>query len=116
LAQSRDKPTVLIAWSPEDASSIATVTRFEKSLPKDTQIVYLAMGGTSVQVKKVSDNPPLPGIHCHAPSGPLSRSATQGLKLSYSPIPRVYVLNRAGLLTGFGRIEDLPALMAKVSG
>jgi hypothetical protein len=116
LAEQKNKVTVVLAWSPSNSSAFSTVKRFEKSLSSDTQIVYLAMGGTASQVKKAQSEALLTGTHCHAPSGPLARAANDGLKLLYSSIPRVYVLNRSGALVGYGRIEDLPALMVKANG
>jgi hypothetical protein len=113
LAEQRDKLTVVIAWSPSEASDLSAVKRFEKSLSKDVQIVYLAMGGSASQVNKAKAAAPLAGTHCHAPAGLLARAANDALKLVGSPFPRVYVLNRAGLLVGFGRVEDLPALVVK---
>ena len=116
LAQQKNKVTVIFAWSPEDSSSLSSIKRFEKSLPSDGQIVYLAMGGSPSQVKKGKGDAILPGTHCHAPAGPQSQAANTGLKLLYSPLPRIYVLNRSGLLVGYGRVEDLPALIGKVNG
>lgn len=116
LAQHSTTATVILAWSPSDPSALALIKRFEKSIPTDVRIVYLAMGGTANEVRKGKDETLLPGTHCHAPSGPLARSANDGLKLQYSPLPRVYVLNKVGNLVGYGRIHELPALLVNMGG
>ena len=116
LGAQKGKVTVVLAWSPSDTSPLANLKRFEKSLPSDTQVIYLAMGGTAAQVTRGKAEAVVPGIHCHAPTGPLARAANDGLKLQYSRLPRAYVLNRSGVLVGYGKVEDLPALMIKAGG
>lgn len=116
LAKASGKITLLLAWSPSDPSSLAVLKTLGKAVPKDAQIVYLALGGTEKAAKALWAAPPLPGVHCHAPAGPLSRAVSEALHLRYSPVPRVYVLNKAGNLAGFGPLEDLPLLLTRAAG
>jgi hypothetical protein len=116
LSKQAGKITVVVAWSAADPRSLDALKPMGRMMPKDVQVVFLAMGGTKKQVQTGRAASPLPGTHCHAPAGPLSRAATDSLKLQYSPVPRLYVLNRAGKLVGIGRLEELPALLTRAAG
>ncbi len=116
LSRQAGKITVVVAWSPANPGSLAALKPMGRIMPKDAQVVFLAMGGTEKQVKAGRAASPLPGTHCHAPAGPLSRAASDSLELQYSAVPRLYVLNRAGKLVGIGPLEDLPALLTRAAG
>ena len=115
LAQQKDKLTVVLVWSPSDPQGLESVKRFEKALPKDTQLVYVAFGGAAPLVNRLKSSASAPGVHCHAVAGTASKAASDALKLRYADLPCLYVINRAGVLTGLGRVEEFASLIAKAS-
>lgn len=115
LAQQRDKLTVVFVWSPSDPQGLELVKRFEKALPKDTQLVYVAFGGSAPLVNRLKPSASALGVHCHAVAGTASKAASDALKLRYADLPGLYVINRAGLLSAVGHVEEFAALMAQAS-
>jgi hypothetical protein len=89
--------------------------QFAKILPREAQLVYIAMGGSAAQIAKLKAGAPIAGVHCHAPAGVASRSTFEALKLRYAALPSLYVINRFGVLAGVGRVSEFPALLAAAS-
>jgi len=105
-------PTVLYVWSPghaPHAGAFAALTRHRGRLPANVQWIYVGLGVTAADARAAAARAPFAGAHCRDDAGPRSAIA-QKLRLTTSPT--VFVLNRQGVLTGFGRVEELPALLA----
>ena len=111
----QDKLTFVLVWSVSDPLSLESAQRFAKALPKDAQLVYIALGGTTAQVTKLKASAPIAGIHCHAPAGASSRNAFEELKLRYAPLPSLYVFNRVGAVSGVGQVSEFTSLLAAAS-
>ncbi len=115
LLQQTGKVTVVLVWSPLDPLGLESVKRFEKILPQNSQMVYLAYGGSAQVTAKLASTAPVAGLHCFAAAGTASRAVSDGLQLRYAELPALYVLNRSGTLSGVGRIEDAANLLANAS-
>jgi hypothetical protein len=115
LAQQKDKITVIYVWSPTDPLSLESVKRFEKALPPGAQLIYLAYGGSVPLVNRLKASAAVAGIHCQATAGTASKAASDALKLRYTDLPYLYVINPSGVLTGVGRAEEFTTLMAQAS-
>jgi hypothetical protein len=115
LAQQKDEITVIYVWSPNDPLSLESVKRFENALPPGAQLIYLAYGGSVPLVNRLKVSAAMAGIHCQATAGTASKAASDGLKLRYTDLPYLYVINRSGVLTGVGRMEEFTTLIAQAS-
>jgi hypothetical protein len=105
-------PTVLYVWSPghgPNTRAFAALSRHRGRLPANVQWIYVGLGVTAVEARAAAARAPFAGTHCREDAGPRSAIA-QKLRLTTSP--SVFVLNRQGVLTGFGRVDELPALLA----
>ncbi|MBL9212401.1 MAG: hypothetical protein JNL92_18210 [Opitutaceae bacterium] len=105
-------PTVLYVWSPGHAplpGAFAALNRHRGRLPANLQWIYVGVGVPPAEARAAVARAPFAGVHCRDDAGPRSALA-QKLRLTRSPM--VFVLNRQGVLTGFGRVDELPALLA----
>lgn len=104
--------TVLYVWTPDHAPSahgFNALRSLRGRLPRDVHWIYLALGVTAADAQAAATRAPFAGIHCQDDAGPRSALA-QRLRVTSSPT--VFVLNQHGVLTGFGRVDELPALLA----
>lgn len=115
LSQQPGKITVVLVWSPLDPLGLESARRFEKIMPQNSQLVYLAYGGSSQGTANLASAAPVAGLHCFAAAGTASRAVSDGLQLRYAELPALYVVNRFGTLSGVGRIEDAALLLANAS-
>ena len=105
-------PTVLYVWSPghiPHVGAFAALTRHRGRLPANLQWIYVGLGVTAAEARTAAVRAPFAGTHCREETGPRSAIAQ---KLQLTTSPTVFVLNRQGVLTGFGRVDELPALLA----
>jgi hypothetical protein len=114
LADSK-KVTVLVVWSPSDPGALSPLKAFPDGLPAGVQLIYFGVGKVS-HILAQQEFMPLPGVHCYSPTGPSGKALSNALQLQYAPAPFVYVLDKAGKLAAYGRVKDLPAMLAKVLG
>lgn len=105
-------PTVLYVWTPGHAPAAHGFTALRTlrgRLPRGVRWIYVGLGVTTAAARAAESRAPFPGVHCRDDGGPRSALA-QRLRVTSSPT--VFVLNRHGVLTGFGRVDELPALLA----
>jgi hypothetical protein len=81
-------------------------------IPKQTDWVYLYLGATPAQISTAKAKAPFAGAFCVDPKG-LSGAAARRLKIRSSPC--VVVFDKKGRLSGFGRPDELPTLLAEAS-
>jgi hypothetical protein len=111
LGAERGHVTIVVVWSPRRPEALDTLGVFGRAFPRGTQVVALALGGTEKDAKRIGSILPVVTKSAYAPLGPTTNSAVDALKVHLSPY--VYVLNRSGLLTDFGTIEDLPDVLTR---
>lgn len=105
-------PTVLYVWTPGHspaAGPFAALAPLRGKLPTDVRWIYIGTGIPVTAVRAAASRAPFAGTHCQDDAGPRSALAQ---RLNVTTSPTVFVLNRQGVLTGIGRAEDLPALLA----
>lgn len=105
-------PTVLYVWTPgrsPGAPSFGALSALRRRLPAAVNWVYLGLGATRNETRAAAAAAPFAGTHCQDEGGPQSAVA-QRLRVTTSPT--VFVIDRHGVLTGFGRVDELPALLA----
>jgi hypothetical protein len=109
LRTPRGKPTVIYFWSNKTGTDqLGLLKKFATSIPANAGVVYFCLEADLTKVKAARSAAPLPGIFCFEQSGLNSPEETY---LGVLQLPYVYILNSQGVLTGFGRIQDLPALI-----
>ncbi len=107
------QPTVLYIWSTlSGPSDLALLAPFKATLPAKTTWIYLAFGKTFPPMAEVQAQAPFYGTYCFEPTGFASPIAQ---RLHVSQAPYVYVFDRQAKLSGYGRVEDLPTLLAAAS-
>lgn len=105
-------PTVLYVWTAmpgEVGRPFAPLAAQKRNVTKDARWIFLGLGASAAQATAAQNAAPVPGVHCADPAGPTSAIAQRLKVRSY---PMVFVLNRQGVLTGFGRVDELSALLA----
>lgn len=109
LARRSDQPTVVFFYSAAvNPASLAAAKRFQKTAAANCRWVYVAVNSTAAQVNGARAAAPFSGTHCAlAPADSLP--VLDRLRLRH--FPSVFVVNRKGLLTGFGPVEELPGLV-----
>ena len=110
MADPSSKATILYVWSygwkmgsPDEAPKILY------DIPDGVRWLFVSLATAPDQLKSAHVAAPFGGTHC-AIAGGLNSSEVGALKLSQCPF--VYVLNSKGVLTGYGQIDELPALIA----
>jgi hypothetical protein len=103
-------PTAIIVWSNQAGTGdLAALTQLKSAIIPGTRIVYLSLQSDLTKTGTAMAQAPLPGTFCFEQDG-LAGLTAQSLGLQQ--LPCVYVLKRDGTLSGFGRLEDLPVLVA----
>ncbi len=112
LAQLAGKTTVVCVWDgtryPEGPPGLHDFTK--NPLP-NTKWVYISLGQLGVLPKGKKPTAAPPGTTCVealGSSGPLAA------KLQISQLPYVFVLDDQQRLSGYGRIDEIPALLAGI--
>jgi len=104
------QPTAIFVWSnrtgPDDLASLARVAA---AIPSGTRLIYVSLQSDLAQVAEAKALAPLPGTFCFEQPGFAGLTAHL---LGVCRTPCVYVLDRQGALAGFGRVEELPVLLA----
>ena len=109
LARHNDRPTVVFFYSAaNNPGSLVAPKRFLKTPVADCRWVYVAVNSTAPQVSAAKARAPFPGTHCALTA---AEAAPLLDRLRHRHFPYVYVVNRQGLLTGFGPIDELPGLV-----
>lgn len=111
LAQLQGKVTLLVIWPVTEPDTLQTLASYAKVVPKNAQVVYLAMGGSKAQVYRLKTALPISGQSCYAAAGPAVNATAAALKLR--TLPCIYVLNRMGVMADFGPLSELPALLTR---
>lgn len=104
-------PTVLYVWSPTGtpiSNPFAPLQALKGKLPANLRWVFLGIGATPAQARTATTRAPFAGTHCVDAEG---QQGAAGRRLKADATTRVFVLNRQGVLTGFGRPDELPALL-----
>ena len=102
-------PTLIYYWSNRagegDLHALAT---FASSVPAGTRVIYVCLLADLTQMDAAQQAAPLPnGIFCFMGSG---FNSPEESALGLNQLPYAYVLDKDGLVTGYGRPEDLPTL------
>jgi len=113
LSQPVGVPTLIYYWSNQagtgDLRSLAT---FASSVPAGTRVIYVCLLADLTQMDAAQQAAPLSnGIFCFLGSG---FNSPEESALGLNQLPYVYVLNKDGLVAGYGRPEDLPALFQAI--
>ena len=112
LAELAGKTTVVCLWDgakhPEGPPGLHD---YKKNSSPNTKWVYISVGalGTPQNGRKANAAPP--GVTCVEPLG--WRSPVTA-KLQVTQLPCVFVLDEKKQLSGYGRIDEIPALMAGI--
>ena len=109
LKQLSGGPTVLYIRSVGAGNPYGGLAALRKSVPVGTQWVYLFLGQPLASVTAAKPLAPYPGSICHEPLETMQR-VDERLHLRTSPY--VFVLNRQGLLSGYGPVDELATLLA----
>ena len=102
-------PTVLYLRSVGAGNPYGGLAALRKSVPVGTQWVYLFLGQPLASVTAAKGLAPYAGSICHEPLETMQR-VDERLHLRTSPY--VFVLNRQGLLSGYGPVDELATLLA----
>lgn len=102
-------PTVLYVRSVGAGNPYGGLAALRKSVPVGTQWVYLFLGQPLASVTAAKGLAPYAGSICHEPLETMQR-VDERLNLRTSPY--VFVLNRQGLLSGYGPVDELATLLA----
>lgn len=107
LAQPRDGPTLICAW---DGSHVnfGSLRPWRRTLQGVTMLYY-APHSTRANLAAARTSAPVPGKFC---TDPLNLRGKFGETLRVRSNPLVFVLNRQGVLQGYGRPAEIPALLA----
>jgi len=116
LSRLQNKIVAVVVWSPSDPESVTSLATMRHGIPAGVEVVYLALAGTPDQRMRARSVAPTAGSYCYLLPGGQGRAAANALKLRYAPAPYVYVLNRAGNVSGVGRLSELHALLVKALG
>lgn len=105
-------PTVLYVWTSGAAGAanpFLPLAGLKRKLPNDVRWIYLGLPASGAQATAARLKAPFPGLHCVDDAGPRSALAQ---RLKAHSFPMIFVLDGKGLLTGFGRVDELPTLLA----
>lgn len=105
-------PTVLYVWVPghgPGAGPFAALASLRGKLPPGVTWIYLGLGVAEPEARLAAPRAPFAGTHCRDDAGPRSALAQ---RLAITASPTVFVLDRQGVVSGFGRVADLPELLS----
>lgn len=107
------RPTVLCVWSasrgPLDYAALAAAHR---SAPANTRWVLVALDTTPAELAAATAKLPFSATHCRL-DGPDRAAFAAGLKVRR--LPYAYVLQPGGNLSTYGRLAELPAMLADLN-
>ena len=102
-------PTLLYVWSNSAGTAdLDALARFKSSIPAETRVIYLSLQSDMSSTQVAESKAPLPGIFCFEKAG-FDGLAARALKVPLTPC--VYVTTKDGILSGFGRVADIAALL-----
>jgi hypothetical protein len=112
LAKANDRPTVVFVTNATDGPlAFQALEKFKAATKTDVRWLHLVLGAKP----PISDGPtpavtsgPLAGSYCFESADFAGPAAT---KLKVIQTPYVYVTNTAGTVTGYGPVENIPALV-----
>lgn len=103
------EPTILYFWSNANGlSQLPLLGQYTASTPAGVRVIYICLQANMSAVAQAEAQAPLPGIFCFQASGLNTNEETT---LGLLCLPYAYVLDSRGNLSGYGRPEDLPALL-----
>lgn len=110
LKKTTGGPTVVYVWSGgAPASFFSGLGGLKKKIPAGTQWIYLFLAPKLADLTAARTRAPFAGSICHEPPQTMQR-VHERLNLRTSPF--VLVLNRQGVLSGYGPVDELPTLLA----
>lgn len=109
LAQQSGKMTLVYLWSPRSTNALGPLKSYAKSLPSGTQIIYVGVGASAVQVQAAQTSAPVPGTFCLEEKG-VTGPTLDALHVRH--LPYVFVLSPSGTLAGYGPASELTNLVA----
>lgn len=113
LSQLDGDHTVLYVWSPDrDPKGPSGLQPIKKRVPGDTRWIYLALGNYSPDAVDPKRRGTPVGTYCIEPSGWKSPIVET---LQVTQLPYVYIFDAHGVLTGFGSVEEIPALLTRTA-
>lgn len=115
LAKSRNRAAIVIVFAPSDPVGIMIAAPLSGMSPRKFDVIYVAVGGTELEALASQSMAPIAGAFCYASKGAVAQRIISSLKLGTSSIPRAYVINKDGLLIGYGREQELVGLIAKAA-
>lgn len=101
------KTTLVVAWPVSQSNVLQELARFSLGIRKDTQIIYIAVGGTQADAAKIRSTLPIPGQSTFA-----TAEAAVGALHLYT-MPYVFTVNRAGKLTDFGPLSQAATVLRR---
>jgi len=112
LAELAGKTTVVCLWDgtkhPEGPPGLHA---YKKNPLPNTKWVYISVGALDPPKKGRNSNAAPPGTTCVEPLG---RGGPVASKLKVTQLPYVFVLDEKKQLSGYGRIDEIPALLAGI--
>ena len=112
LVELAGKTTVVCFWDgakhPEGPPGLHD---FRKNVSPDTKWIYVSLGALGSLQKGSKANPAPAGTTCVEPLGWRSPVAS---KLQITQLPYVFVLDEKKQLSAYGRIDEIPALIAGI--
>jgi hypothetical protein len=107
---SPQQPTVIYVWSNRiGTGDLAPLSLVKSSIPEGVRVVYISLQSNLSTAAAAMAQAPVAGIF-HFEHAGLDGLTARTLKIQQYPC--VYVLTPGGTIAGFGRVEDLPALLA----
>lgn len=113
VGQPGAKVRVILAWDASDPGALASMSQYEQNL-RNAEVVYVALGGSASAVRESKQRVRVAGAYCHAPAGAGYRVVAEALKLRYTPLPRLFVIDKQGAVVGAGSTRDLVTLLSQV--
>jgi hypothetical protein len=111
LSQKQDKLTVLVVQSPFSTVGLEPLGKLDNSARKNSQFVFLYLGGTAQEAGAARAKTRIAGRHCHAPIGPVANKTAASLQLQFTRSPFVYVVAKSGVLAGCGSLSEVATLV-----
>ena len=109
LAAPYPHPTLIYVWSNRTgAGDLAILGQFKSAIPAGTRVVYVSLQSKPFAPDDAEPQAPIAGIY-HFEEPGLDGLTARALKVRQFPC--VYVLTGQGVLAGFGRVEDIAALL-----
>lgn len=111
LSQPNGRTTVLYVctYGIGNTHQLSALRAAANTLPAGVQVIYLVLGANAEQAATIRSLAPTPGVFC---SDVLKSESSAMHKLLVRRTPYVFVLNPAGILTGFGPVAELSNLLA----